>query len=256
MLPYSNIYSDILLHPGNTNETLYSMPHLIYAISDLHLSLSGAKPMHIFGEAWRDHDVRIAENWDSMINPEDIVLVCGDNSWAIRFEEAKPDLDWIAQRPGKKIVIRGNHDYWWRRESTNRIQKQIDPSIQLLQGKGIVIGNIGITGTRGWRIEQGEDAEAGNGRVMRRELMYLERGLNELPPDIEKKIVMLHYPPYNADLEPNEFADILQAYQVDMVVFGHIHTGYYIEGNVNGVEYRLASADHTDFKPILISQTN
>jgi len=224
----------------------------IYAISDLHLSLSGAKPMHIFGESWRDHPARIAANWDSTVTEEDTVLVCGDHSWATRFDEAKSDLDFIAQRPGRKILIRGNHDYWWRREATTRMQKQLHESIQLMHGHAIVIESCGITGTRGWRIESEEDPDAGDVRVMRRELMYLERGLSEIPSDVNKKIVMLHYPPFNADLEPNEFADLLQANNVDIVVYGHIHTGSFLQGIIHGIEYRLVSVDHTDFKPVLI----
>lgn len=224
----------------------------IYAISDLHLSYANPKPMDIFGEAWKDHDQRIAENWDAVVNPEDTVLVAGDNSWALRFDDALPDLDYIAARPGHKILIRGNHDYWWRREATNKMQAQIPYGITLMQGKAVVVNNIGITGTRGWRIELEEDKDAGDSRVMRRELNYLERGLQSIPESVDKRIVMLHYPPFNADLEPNEFADLLQAYKVDILVYGHIHTGLYQEGDMNGVEYRLVSVDHTGFKPVLI----
>ncbi|MCL5105312.1 MAG: metallophosphoesterase [Armatimonadetes bacterium] len=225
----------------------------IYAISDLHLSLGKHKPMDIFGEAWRDHDKRIAANWDAVVSPEDTVLVAGDHSWALRLDEAKPDLQYIAERPGRKILIRGNHDYWWRRESTNRIQAIVDESICLMQGRAVVVENVGITGTRGWRVELEEDPDAGDDRVMKRELAYLERGLKEMPKKVDKRLVMLHYPPFNADLEPNEFADLLQAYNVDILVYGHIHTGYYLEGNVNGVEYRLVSVDHTEFRPVLIA---
>ncbi|MCL5105087.1 MAG: metallophosphoesterase [Armatimonadetes bacterium] len=225
----------------------------IYAISDMHLSLSKSKPMHIFGEAWRDHDKRIAANWDATVTPDDTVLVAGDHSWAMKFDEAGPDLQYIAERPGRKILIRGNHDYWWRRESTNRMQAAIEESIHLLQGRAIVVENIGITGTRGWRVELEEDLDAGDDRVMKRELGYLERGLREIPKDVDKKIVMLHYPPFDADLEPNAFADLLQAHNVDILVYGHIHTGYYLEGEVKGVQYRLVSVDHTDFRPVLIA---
>lgn len=225
----------------------------IYAISDLHLSLSGAKPMHIFGETWRDHDKRIAANWDEMVRPEDTVLVCGDHSWAARYEDAKLDLEYIARRPGRKIMIRGNHDYWWRRESTNRIQREIDPSIMLMHGGAVVVEGIGITGTRGWRVELEEDPDAGDEKVLRRELMYLERGLQAIPAEAERKLVMLHYPPFNADLESNDFADLLQAYGVDMLVYGHIHTGYYLEGDINGIQYKLVSVDHVDMRPVLIA---
>lgn len=224
----------------------------IYAISDLHLSHSGEKPMDIFGDAWRDHTRRIAENWDAIVGPEDTVLLPGDHSWALRFEDAKPDLDFIAARPGRKILIRGNHDYWWRREATTRIQKQLDESITLSHGHAVVVENIGIAGTRGWRLELEEDPDAGDAKVMARELAYLERALKEIPPDVDKKIAMLHYPPFNADLEPNEFADVLQAHGVDILVYGHIHTGFYLQGSIDGIEYRLVSADHVDMRPVRI----
>lgn len=224
----------------------------IYAISDLHLSLGGDKPMDIFGEIWRDHPERIAENWDSMVGPEDTVLIAGDHSWALRLEHARRDLEWIARRPGRKIMIRGNHDYWWRREATNRIQREMPEGILLMHGRGAVVENVGIAGTRGWRVELEEDPDAGDERVMRRELMYLERGLAEIPPDVERKIVMLHYPPFDADLEPNDFAQIVEAHAVDTLVYGHIHTGYYLEGVVNGVEYKLVSVDHTDLRPVRV----
>ncbi len=224
----------------------------IYAISDLHLSLGGEKPMDIFGEAWRDHAERIAANWDEIVSPEDTVLLAGDHSWALRFDEAKPDLDYIAARPGHKILVRGNHDYWWRRESTTRIQKQLPEDMTLLHGHGIVVEGVGIAGTRGWRVELPEDPDAGDAKVMARELAYLERGLAEIPPDVSKRIVVLHYPPFDADLEPNDFADVLQAHKVDILVYGHIHTGFYLQGDVGGIEYRLVSADHVDMRPVRI----
>lgn len=223
----------------------------IYAISDLHLSLSGEKPMDIFGEAWRDHASRIAANWDATVSPDDTVLLPGDHSWALKFEDARQDLDFISSRPGRKILIRGNHDYWWRREATTRIQKQLPEDMILMHGRAIVIDGFGITGTRGWRVELEDDPDAGDSKVMMRELGYLERGLKEMP-SVEKKIVMLHYPPFNADLEPNAFADVLQAHNVDILVYGHIHTGFYLQGDINGIEYRLVSADHVDMTPVLI----
>ena len=224
----------------------------IFAISDLHLSLAKPKPMDIFGDMWLDHHDRIADAWAGIVSTEDTVLVAGDHSWALRFDEAQLDLDFIARRPGKKILIRGNHDYWWRREATNKLQSKVDSSIYLMHGRGIVVDNIGITGTRGWRLEEGDDAESNDARVVNRELMYLERGLQEIPENVERKIVMLHYPPFDSDMEPNQFAEMLQAYHVDVLVYGHIHGGTYLEGDVNGIQYHLVAVDHTDFRPVMI----
>ncbi|MGC8863554.1 MAG: metallophosphoesterase [Armatimonadota bacterium] len=225
----------------------------IYAISDLHLSHSTPKPMDVFGEHWQDHPERIAANWDALVRAEDTVIVPGDHSWALRLEQARPDIEFIAARPGRKILVRGNHDYWWRREATNRLRSVMPEGIELMHGNAVVVEGVGITGTRGWRVELEEDPDAGDERVLRRELMYLERGLAQIPPDVSKKIVALHYPPFNADLEPNAFADVIQKFRVDLVIYGHVHTGYYIEGNVDGVEYRLVSADHIGFTPVRIA---
>ena len=223
----------------------------IYAISDLHLSFNDPKPMDIFGPIWQDHAEKIAANWDAMVKQDDTVLIAGDHSWAMKFEDAKPDLDYIAQRPGKKILIRGNHDYWWRRESTNKMKTQVHESIYLMHGDAILINNTAITGTRGWRLEQ-EDTDAGDQKVMNRELTYLERGLKQIPETTQKRIAILHYPPFNADLTPNAFAGLLQAYKIDTLIYGHIHSGAYLEGNINGIEYKLTSADHTNMKPVLV----
>ncbi len=224
----------------------------IYAISDLHLSLSGDKPMDMFGEVWRDHATIIAGNWDSTVGENDTVLLAGDHSWALRFENAKADLDFIAARPGRKIMIRGNHDYWWRREATNRIQKQLPENMTLLHGRGIVVDGVGIAGTRGWRLEEGDDAEAVDSKVMNRELDYLHRALSEIPANVSHKIAMLHYPPFDARLDPNEFAGVLQANGVDILVYGHIHTGLYLQGDIDGIKYMLVSADHVDMRPVRV----
>ncbi len=207
--------------------------------------------MDMFGEIWRDHAVRIAENWDSTVAEGDTVLLAGDHSWALRFEEAKADLDFIAARPGRKILIRGNHDYWWRREATNRIQKQLPENMTLLHGRGIVVDGVGIAGTRGWRLEE-DDPETTDHKVMKRELAYLQRALSEIPANVSQKIAMLHYPPFDIHLDPNEFADVLQANSVDILVYGHIHTGLYLQGNIDGIKYILVSADHVDMRPVRV----
>lgn len=220
----------------------------IYALGDLHLSLASPKPMDIFGEHWRDHDIRIAENWDFLVKPDDIVLVAGDVSWALKPEQAMIDIDWIARRPGKKILIRGNHDFWWHRESTNRLQREIPDNIMLLQGHSILIDGITFAGTRGWRLE---DGVVESEKIMRRELGYLERALKE-SSDSDHRIVLLHYPPFDQDLTPNAFDDMIRQYGADQVVYGHIHGGETVEGDINGITYTCVSADHIGFRPVLI----
>jgi len=243
----------------------------IYAISDLHLSFAEPKPMDIFGPAWEDHAERIRCNWDKMVADTDVVLLPGDLSWAMRLPEAMPDLEFIAERPGRKVLIRGNHDYWWQRRATSRIQRLVDRNMTFLQGTSAVMDGVGITGTRGWRVDwetrrgdglpeaeeatQDERSADGDQRVLRRELGYLERGLQSIPDSAGLKIAMLHFPPFDERLQPNEFAELLTRYSVDMLVYGHVHIGLgnWLEGDVAGVNYHLVSADIVNFTPKLIS---
>lgn len=237
----------------------------VYAISDLHLSLGAPKPMDIFGPAWTDHAETIRRNWDRLVKPDDTVLMPGDLSWAMHFEEAAPDLEFVAERPGTKILVRGNHDYWWHREATNRIQRTAVPGMVFLQGTSVMVGDIGVAGTRGWRLdwEANPDKERGghgdtgtthSEKVLVRELAYLERALQSIPESARLKIAMLHYPPFDEQLRPNEFAGLLATYSVDILVYGHVHLGIgsWLEGDVDGVMYHMVSADIVDFTPRLI----
>ncbi len=224
----------------------------LYAISDLHLSSDGSKPMDKFGDQWADHAGHIAENWDAMVAEDDLVLVVGDTSWAMKLEQARDDLEFVAARSGKKLLVRGNHDYWWRREATHRMRKLMPESISLLHAEGIMLDGIGIAGTRGWRREP-EDEKPPSTKTLNRELSYLHRALSQIE-EAPFKIAALHYPPFESDLSPNEFDKLLRASNVDLVIYGHIHGTDYIEGVVDGMEYRLVSVDHTGFRPVLIAE--
>ncbi len=225
----------------------------IYAISDLHLSLAVNKPMDVFGPEWINHSEKLRKNWDKCISDGDIVLVPGDISWALNEKEAIPDLDFISQRPGIKILVRGNHDYWWKRQSTNRLRKIVPSNIILLHRNGIVFENIGIAGTRGWRFENACDFNdsAKQHKLIEREIGHLEVSLKAIA-ESKVKIVMLHYPPFNTDLSPTPFADMLRINKVDILVYGHIHSGEYLEGDIGGVQYIFAASDKLNFSPRLI----
>lgn len=237
----------------------------IYAISDLHLSLARPKPMDIFGPIWANHAEKIRSNWESVVRPDDVVLMPGDLSWGMKLSEARPDLRFVDELPGKKTLIRGNHDYWWNRKATSRLQREVDRSLVFLQGTSIVIDSVGITGTRGWR----EDWDARGGgmsghgasdepvneeqakKIFRRELDYLENGLRSIPDSVSTRIAMLHFPPFDEKLQPNEFAEMLSRYSVDILVYGHVHLGIgnWVEGIVQGVRYYMVSADVVGFVP-------
>jgi len=243
----------------------------IYAISDLHLSLANPKPMDIFGPVWTDHADTIRRNWDRVVRDSDAVLMPGDLSWAMRLPDAEPDLNLVAERPGTKVLIRGNHDYWWRREATSRIQREVDRNMFFLQGTSVMIGDVGVAGTRGWRVDW-ETADSSaishqpstinhqpstishSQKILARELSYLERGLQSIPDSAKVRIAMLHFPPFDEQLRPNEFAELLAKHSVDILVYGHVHRGLgnWLEGDVNGVRYHMVSADVVDFTPRLI----
>lgn len=228
-----------------------------YAISDLHLSFGTDKPMDIFGPEWEGHAERLRESWESLVRPEDIVLLPGDHSWAMRVSQAMPDLGFIARLPGTKIMVRGNHDYWWKRQGTGALRKIVDPSIVLLHRTSASYGPVGIAGTRGWRMEDGDGSEADSGsdeRILARELGYLRESLAQIA-DAEVKMAMLHYPPFTAELEPTEFAAVLEEHGVDVLVYGHVHSGGWLEGNVRGTEYHLVAADHLKFTPKLVCES-
>lgn len=222
----------------------------IFAIGDLHLSFSDPKPMDIFGEHWCEHEQRMADNWDSLVAPDDTVLVAGDVSWALKPEQAMADIEWIAKRPGNKVMIRGNHDYWWRRESTNRLQKNMPPGIILLQGHAMPVGDVWVAGTRGWRLEENEQQVE---KIMQRELVYLDRALSEIPDQVYT-IVLLHYPPFDQNLAANAFHTLAKKYRADRIVYGHIHGGEILEGDVDGISYICVSADQVGFTPVLIRE--
>ncbi len=232
---------------------------IVYALSDLHLSFAAPKPMDIFGSDWKDHHKKIAESWDGLVKQDDVVLVAGDVSWAMKLEDAWPDLEYLAARPGRKVLIRGNHDYWWSRRATTKIQNLIDPSITLLQGTSVVFDDIGVAGTRGWRLEDYEldTPQEGDVKIYEREIKYLAKALESLPENAKMRIAMLHYPPYDLNLEPNEFHKVLEDSSVDILVYGHVHkgTGSSLEGDVNGIRYHLTSADCVGFKPVRILDT-
>lgn len=232
----------------------------IYALSDLHLSFAKPKPMDVFGPAWVNHEDKIRRNWDDLVKSDDIMLLPGDLSWAMTIQEARKDLEFVMERPGRKVLIRGNHDYWWQRRATSRIQSRIDGDMTFLQGTSIVMDGVGITGTRGWRVEKWmvgdeqikEELEHSE-KVLKRELKYLESGLAAIPDSVDLKVAMLHFPPFDEKLQPNEFARLLKEYRVDIVVYGHVHLGVnWLGGVVDGIRYIIASCDIVDFTPQLV----
>jgi hypothetical protein len=226
----------------------------IFAIGDLHLAHAVDKPMDKFGEHWRNHPDKIAGNWDAQVADDDLVLVCGDSSWAMRWDEFVPDLTWIAARRGTKLLLRGNHDYWW--PSISKLRKLLPPGVLALQHDHHVFGDVVVAGSRGWVCPGARSFDSENDqKIYEREVHRLRLSLESAPRD--KPIVcMLHYPPTNERLEPSGFTALLQEFGVLVCVFGHLHgersLRLSLNGEVEGIRYRLVSSDIAGFAPVCV----
>lgn len=227
---------------------------MVYGIGDLHFDYFKNKPMDIFGDNWKDHEEQIMNNWKEKIKEDDLILIPGDISWALKLEEAEHDLKRIDELPGKKVFIKGNHDYWW--QSLNKINALNMESLVFLQNSSYIFENIAIAGTRGWSPKDTESFNSSDEKIFRRELLRLEMSLESIKKDVDKKIVMLHYPPFNnKDSSPNEFVKIMKEFDVDICIYGHLHAEghrFAVEGEIEGIEFRCLSSDYIDFDPKLI----
>lgn len=226
----------------------------LYAISDLHLSLNSDKPMDVFGELWKEHHIKVKENWESVIKEEDTVIIAGDISWALKFEDAMADLEFIHSLPGKKVMIKGNHDFWWG--SITKMNALYD-DMCFIQNTYERCGEYGICGTRGWvRIDESDDEAPHDEKVYKREIIRLKMSLDAAVKDgIDKLIVMMHYPPVTRISRSQEFLDLLSNYNVEKLIYGHIHFSskeICINGVYNNIEYICTSADIINFNPIRI----
>jgi uncharacterized protein len=225
----------------------------VFAISDLHLSGHTPKPMEVFGKQWQGHWNRIQQSWQETVTQEDAVLIPGDISWAMTLEHAKVDLNEIAQLPGIKVLLRGNHDYWW--DSINRIRSTLPSGMYAIQNDCLRLGSAVICGTRGWTCPGSSVWEGGNDeKIYLRELVRLRLTLDaaakkRLPND--RLIAMLHFPPFNERLEPSGFTQLLEEFGVQTAIYGHLH-GFSgrnaFEGELRGVQYQMVSCDYLDFK--------
>jgi len=226
----------------------------LYAIGDLHLCLGAEKPMDIFGGAWTGYMEKLRQGV-SQITTDDTTVLLGDLSWALDLEDAKADFAWINEIPGRKIILKGNHDYWW--STASKFYKFCDAngfSNQfILNNNHYEYDGFAICGTRGWFFEEEKSGEHDE-KIFRRELIRLEASLQsagELP-----KMVFLHYPPRYKGYECQEILNLLKAYQVRRCYYGHLHGashGLAMEGLWDGIEFKLVSADRLNFKPCLVA---
>jgi predicted phosphohydrolase len=225
----------------------------VFAIGDLHLAGGTGKTMDRFGEHWRDHDRKIFDSWARIVREEDLVLVVGDTSWAMRLDDAMPDLERIGQMPGLKLLVKGNHDYWW--QSKSKMTRVLHPSIKVLQASSIIVNRIAVVGTRGWICPNESHFEEQDARIYERELGRLRTALASLrghEKEFDELIVALHYPPTNAAHETSGFTEVIDEHGADICVYGHLH-GDDIRTALTGLRsrttYFLVSADAANFAP-------
>lgn len=226
----------------------------IFSISDLHLPGNADKPMDIFGAQWENHWDKIKSNWREMVDEEDCVLIPGDISWAMKLEDAIGDLEEIGQLPGSKIIIRGNHDFWW--SSISKVRRALPQSIYALQNDSIKIGKVAFCGTRGWTAPGSKDFTDHDQKIFNREVNRLRLSL-ESAKEAEYIIVLLHYPPFDDKGEPTELCKLMEQYPVKHVVYGHLHgeaSKRRVEGEIEGIQYHLTSCDFLNFCPKIVTK--
>jgi len=245
----------------------------IWSLADLHLNIGvPEKDMGVFGPTWENYTKKIKKNWIDLVSTDDIVLVAGDISWAMKTKEVVKDLAWINELPGTKILLKGNHDHWWT--SRNKVIGILPPTIKIVHYDSLQIGDVAIGGGRLWdteeytfekyivfkenpRAKHKEIDKAAEEKQFEKELGRLRLSLESMDPKAPIRIAMTHYPPIGADLRPSKASQILEEFNIQYCTFGHLHNvrpGTLPFGEKNGVEYRFAAADYIDFKPILIKE--
>ena len=234
----------------------------IYAIGDLHFSgVPETKPMTVFGEHWANHRQIIIENWKHTVAPEDVVILCGDISWAMKLTDAvKDDLQYIAALPGKKVMLRGNHDYWWT--GLSKMKQATGDAFFFLQNNFYPVDTgavkLAVCGSRGWMtpVCEGYQPETDDG-ILRREELRIRASLDAARQEgYEDIILALHYPPFYSAEENSVFKQIIDEYRVKTCVFGHVHgaegAAAIFEGERDGCFYKLISCDTQNFTPALV----
>lgn len=220
----------------------------IFAISDLHLDETGSKPMNIFGPVWEGQKDEVLESAKALkIKDDDIVLIAGDISWAMKIEDAKQDLAFLAQIPGIKIILKGNHDYWW--SSLSKVKDALPENIYPVQNNAYKFGNYIFCGTRGWEHNEGKNYTEEDEKIFYREGERLALSIKEakkLQTNGEEIICMMHFPPFNFKREDSIFTRQIEEAGIKTVVYGHIHNNFKGRDAVtkkNGVDYILTSCD-------------
>ena len=226
----------------------------LFVIGDLHLSLGEDKPMDVFS-GWNDYVQRLENNWRRLITDDDTVVIAGDISWAMKLEETLTDFRFIHSLPGKKLLLKGNHDYWWatKKKMDEFISVNHLDSLSILFNNAFRVGEYAVCGTRGWFLENEAPEDI---KVLNREVGRLKMSLEQAKKHGGEPVVFLHYPPYYRGLECSEMMDVLLEYGVKKCYYGHIHGKknfrLAFEGEYRGINFRLISGDKVEFVPVLV----
>jgi len=238
----------------------------LFVLSDLHLSLGIDKPMDVFGTLWHDYMNRISENWKNLVTDDDLVIIGGDISWATYLDEAKPDFEFLNSLPGKKLIIKGNHDYWWESitKLNNFMAANSFDTIEFLHNTFCLYKNFLISGTRFWTMPGSDGFNSDDQKIYDREISRLCLSLeaaqtfeNKNPQTKYQKIVCLHYPPVlqNGTADENVLS-LLKKYGVKICLYGHLHGGGLkgaFDGNISGIDFKLTSSDYLGFSPLKLT---
>ena len=222
----------------------------LYAIGDTHLSLGGTdKSMEVFGGRWDGYVDKLRQGF-APVGAEDTVVLCGDLSWGLSLEQARQDFAFLNALPGKKLIVKGNHDYWWTTAAkmTAFFRENGFDTLSILHNNCALYGEIALCGTRGWFYE--EDRGEHSAKIFNRELIRLEASLKAAGD--REKICFLHYPPLCAGFRCEEIISLMQRYGVTTCCYGHLHGDshrFAVCGRQGGIDYRLISADYLGFQP-------
>ena len=230
----------------------------VFAISDLHLSTANPKPMNVFGASWDNYFEQICDDWKEKVSPDDLVLLPGDFSWGMRLEEALVDFELVAKLPGQKVILRGNHDYWWN--TLSQVRQALPDGFFALQNDCLRFGKVLICGTRGWVCPDGNNLSAEDSKIYLRETERMKLSLAAMSKqrrDGDIVIAIMHFPPFNGRYEESDFIRQLVAADVPQVVFGHLHgkdCRATLHMNRFGIEFFLTSCDLVGNKLTLINE--
>lgn len=230
---------------------------MLYAIADTHLSLSTGKTMNIFS-GWTDYEKRLEKNWKHLVTDDDTVVIPGDISWCMNMEQGLEDFRFLNSLPGRKIILKGNHDYWWqtKKKSDDFFKKYEFTTLNILHNNTYTCGNIAICGTRGWFFDAEDDE---NKKVVLREAGRLRTSITEAKKTGLEPVVFLHYPPLNREKKCEEIYNVLLEENIKRCYYGHLHS-YALATAVNGknedgINFSLISGDFLEFCPVLVPES-